>query len=85
MQEISKLPPGYIDFGFVAIHVAKVAPYTADIHRFMKYLSVALALSKTEAGTPEAFAVLDGMKANQLDDLQKTLEELGNLMTEGAA
>ena len=71
------LPAGYVDLGFMAMHVADLRRHTADIYRFQTYLGLALELEAHEPNTEEYLAVVE--KAVDTDALALTCRELAEL------
>ena len=68
------LPAGYVDLGFMAIHIADLRKHTADIHRFQKYVGFALELEPTEPRSDEWLAVVE--RAGDAEALMETVREL---------
>ena len=71
------LPAGYVDLGFMAIHIADLRKHTADIHRFQKYVGLALELEPTETYSAEWVAVAE--RADCEESLRLTCRELAQL------
>lgn len=71
------LPAGYVDLGFMAIHIADLRKHTADIHRFQKYVGLAIELEPTAPHSAESVAVAE--KADCEESLRLTCRELAQL------
>jgi len=74
---VSALPAGYLNLGFMAMHVAKLRKHTGDINRFQKYLPLAVEISETEPFSEESLALFD--RADCRESLALTCVELGKL------
>jgi len=72
------MPAGYLTIAGVAVHIAEVRQYTADIHRFREYLPMAEEINQHEAGSPEWIGVIE--QAPDPDSLADTVSELGAFM-----
>ena len=80
-ESTHELPAGYIDFcGLVAIHLAELRKHTTDIHRFQKYVGLALELEPTENGTEEWLSVVE--KADDIEALMLTCREIYEALLE---
>ena len=79
---MNTLPTGYVDLGFIAMHVADLRRHTADLYRFQKYLGLALELKQTEPYSDESFAVVD--KAGDIEALVLTCKELSKVWLEAS-
>ena len=71
------LPAGYVDLGFMAMHTAKLRKHTTDIHRFQKYVSLAVELEPTAPHSAESVAVFE--RADCEESLRLTCRELAQM------
>ena len=80
---MNELPADYVDLGWVAMQIVELRKHTTDIHRFQKYLGLALELDTHEPNTEEYLAVVE--KAGDIEALALTCRELGELSLSGAS
>ena len=72
------LPAGFVDLGCAVMHVRQLRKHTSNLHRFQKYLPLAIELEPTVPHTQEWFAVVS--KAGDIDALELTCRELADAL-----
>ena len=79
---MNELPADYVDLGWVAMQIVELRKHTTDIHRFQKYLGLALELDTHEPNTEEYLAVVE--KAGDREALGLTCIELSEVWLEAS-
>lgn len=83
MNQKTQLAPGCLKVGGVAVHVAVVRDFTADIERFKRDLPLVERIEKHEPGSPEwhktVAAILDENPSVELEELAATMAEAAEI------
>lgn len=89
MNQENQMPAGYMLVGTMAIHVASVREFTADIERFKRCLPLAERIEKHELGTPEwhkcVAEILDENPSIEFEDIAATFEESAEIVQAACA
>lgn len=83
----NNMPAGWVNLGYVALHVAKLRKFTTDLQRFIRWTPVATALQPLKAGSKEAWDLIDKecVSQQEINDLAETLRETASLQLHLAA
>jgi len=76
-MSLNSLPPGFVDLGTGAVHIATLRRFTSDVHRFMRHLPLMRELAEHEPGSRGAAELI--ARAGDVDAFALSLRECGEL------